>query len=313
MESVIVLGAKGRFGRAAVAAFEAAGWDVTALARSWSGQGPSARRVSVDVTDVDALCRACAGHDVIVHAAHPPYQHWATEVPRITAAVIAAARASGATVAIPGNIYVYGARLPAILQETTPWSGDTGKGAIRTRMERDFRDSGLRCFVLRGGDFIEPKRTGNWFDSQIAIKAWAGKFCYPGPRDLPHAWAYLPDMARAMADLAKLRAQFDDFEEFGFGGYTLTGNDLLRLTGKAVSQELRCARFPWWALRVMSVWSPLMREVNEMRYLWMRGHAIDDTKLRMTLPGFVSTPPKVAIASSLAPYAPAHIRPLVAA
>lgn len=39
MSKVVVLGAKGRFGRAAVVAFKAAGWSVREVARNWDGQG----------------------------------------------------------------------------------------------------------------------------------------------------------------------------------------------------------------------------------------------------------------------------------
>ncbi len=43
-----------------------------------------------DVTDRAAIAKACAGHDVIVNAVHPPYPDWAAQVPLITDAVIAA-------------------------------------------------------------------------------------------------------------------------------------------------------------------------------------------------------------------------------
>ncbi|WP_299729887.1 NAD(P)H-binding protein [uncultured Tateyamaria sp.] len=294
MGHVIVLGAKGRFGRAAVAAFEAAGWNVTALARSWpAGAGPT--RVLLDVTDVAALKQACAGQDVIVNAVHPPYHHWPTAVPRITAAVIAAAQSSGATVMIPGNIYNYGADLPPVLSETTPWVGNTGKGAIRIRMEQAYRDAGIRTIVLRSGDYFEGAKTGNWFEDHIAPKAAQGKLSYPGPRDLPHAWAYLPDMARALVGLAEQRERFDIFEEFGFEGYTLTGDELGALIGQIMDREMRFTRFPWWAVRTTALWSPLMREVLEMRYLWNRAHSMDGRKLRAALPGFVPTPVEVAL------------------
>ncbi len=305
MPSVIVLGANGRFGRAAVDAFGQQGWDVTALARSWPTP-PATRHVTVDVTDSAALADACMGHDVIVNAINPPYHHWARVLPAITRAVISAAQASGATVMIPGNVYTYGTVLPERLCEDTAHVGDTRKGRLRIQMETAYRDSGVRTIVLRGGDFIEAEKTGAWFDSHMAHKAWEGKFSYPGPRDLPHAWAYLPDMARAMALLASRRAQMAPFEEFGFEGMTLTGDDLGALVSDAVGRDVRFTGFPWVALRIMALWSPLMREVLEMRYLWQRPHRVDGSKLRRMVPEFEPTPAAKAIAQSLAPYSPAR-------
>jgi len=304
MSSVIVLGAKGRFGRAAFSAFAAAGWSVTRAGRGLLGPGC----VDVDATDSAALIRACAGHDVIVHAVNPPYHHWADAVPKLTAAVIAAARMSGATVMVPGNVYNYGTSLPTNLTEATPWVVSTRKGGIRIRMEDAFRDSGVRTIVLRGGDFIEAAQTGNWFDSHIAHKVRAGVLTYPGPQDRVHAWAYVPDMARACVALAGRRSEFATFEEFGFTGYALTGEDLAMLVQEVVGRPIRVRGFPWAAVRVAALWSPLMREVLEMRYLWDRPHQIDGTKLRNALPGFIATPAEQAIAEALGHHTPADAK-----
>lgn len=40
----------------------------------------------------------------------------------------------------------------------------------------------------------------------------------------------------------------------------------------------------------MGLFSPLLREVVEMRYLWNVPHALDGTKLRAALPAFAPTP-----------------------
>lgn len=295
MPSVIVLGARGRFGRSAAQAFAAGDWDVTRAGRGLTGPDS----MDVDATDADAVLHACAGHDVIVNGVNPPYDHWTQVVPIVTQAVIAAAQASGATVMIPGNVYNYGCTLPPVLREDTPWVANTRKAGIRIRMEHAYRDSGVKTIVLRGGDFLEAAQTGNWFDSYIAPKAQQGKMTYPGPRDKVHAWAYLPDMARALVGLADRRADFAQFEEFGFGGYALTGNEMIALVEQALGKPMRVSRFPWFALRVMALWSPLMREVLEMRYLWNRPHAVDGGKLRAALPEFRPTPVAAAISRSV--------------
>ncbi|MEL6619407.1 MAG: NAD(P)H-binding protein [Pseudomonadota bacterium] len=304
MPSVIILGATGRFGRAAAIAFADAGWRVTQTARHWPRATPD--KITVTPTDPDALIRAVTGHDVIVNALNPPYPDWADQVPRITDAVIAAARATGATVLIPGNVYNYGSAMPALLNEDTPWHANTQKGAIRIRMERAYRDSGVRTIVLRAGDFLDTAQGGNWFDSHIAVKAWQGTLMYPGPRDAVHAWAWLPDMARAAVGLAERRADFAAFEEFGFAGYTLTGDALVELVQQVVGRPMRIRRMPWPLVRAMGLFSPLMREVTEMRYLWRVPHRVDGSKLSRTLPDLIQTAPADAITHALAAWKPQH-------
>ncbi|MGC1494386.1 MAG: NAD(P)H-binding protein [Sulfitobacter sp.] len=300
MGKVIILGAKGRFGRAASTAFQAEGWDVVDYARNWQDAGAGkAARITGDVMDSKALGAACRGCDVIVNAINAPYQDWKARLPGITASVIDAARTSGATVMIPGNVYNYGADMPAVLTEKTPWRATTRKGKLRIEMEQSCRDAGVPTIVIRGGDFIERKKSGNWFDSQIAKKAHEGKTIYPGPRDVLHAWAYLPDMARVTALVAGQRDSFDPFEEFGFSGFGITGDALVAAIGRAVGQKQKVSGLPWPIIWMMGLYSAPMREIHEMAYLWRAPHVIDDSKLMQLLPDFTPTSLEEAMATVL--------------
>ena len=291
MKKVIVLGTKGRFGRAACKAFVDAGWQVTALARRWD-EAPCKDLITLtgDAFAAGQLATACLGQNVIVNAVNPLYPNWAEELPKLTTSVINAAKASGACVMIPGNMYNYGADMPVNVLEDTPWNPTTRKGALRVEMENAYRAAGVDTIVLRGGDFIEQTKTGGWFDTYIAASSAEGKSMYPGPLDQVHSWAYLPDMARAMAALADKRADFETFEEFVFEGYNITGTDLIEVIEQTTRTPQKVAGLPWILLRFWGVFSPLMYEVYEMRYLWRVPHAVDGTKLRRVLPDFRATP-----------------------
>lgn len=309
-ETVFILGATGRFGAAAADAFAAAGWRVRRQVRPGrTAEGPG-EAVPVDVLDHEALTAAAMGADVIVHALNPPYPDWATEVPRLTKAAIVAARRSGAAVLIPGNLYNYGARLPDRLTEATPEAADHEKARLRIEMEEAWRASGVPTIVLRAGDFIDTKAGDNWFEGQITKDVAKGRIMYPGPLDRVHAWAYLPDMARAATMLAEGRARLAPFEMVNFPGYALTGDELIALVERALGRSLKRRRPPWGLVRLMGLVSPLMREVGAMRYLWDRPHRVDGARLAALLPGFEATPPDQAVRSSLAgsgrgPLAPA--------
>ncbi|MEM7520969.1 MAG: NAD-dependent epimerase/dehydratase family protein [Pseudomonadota bacterium] len=291
MSKVIILGAKGRFGRAATQAFLKAGWEVSVFGRRWAGRAPERTTVFTgDATDPAALIAACKGHDLIVNAINPPYEDWSRELPKITAAVIAAARASEATVIIPGNVYNYGANAPQHLNEKTAWAPTSRKGALRVEMEQAYRAAMVRTLVIRGGDYLERAKSGNWFDAQIAAQAHAGKVVYPGALDRVHAWAYLPDMARAAVMLAEIRGRFSAFEEFCFEGYSLTGAELVDQIAEATGKAQRVRGLPWFLVKLLGLIQPTMREIVEMRYLWNIPHRLDGAKLAKALPDFAPTP-----------------------
>jgi len=58
---------------------------------------------------------------------------------------------------LPGNVYNFGAGMPAVLREDTPQQAHTRKGRIRIAMEQRMRQTGeegaLRSVVLRAGFF----------------------------------------------------------------------------------------------------------------------------------------------------------------
>lgn len=306
--TVLILGANGRFGRAATRAFSAAGWQVRAATRS--GQGPTGPRITpvvCDVMQVAAVQQAARGADVIVHAVNPGYQHWARLMPTQTENIIAAGLASGVTVMIPGNVYIFGENAPEIYSEDLPCAPTTRKGALRVAEQSAFEQAaaqGLQTVILRGGDFIEGTKTGSWFENHIVNKAQQGRFTYPGRMDVVHAWAYLPDMARAMVLLAQKRTELPCFARYGFEGFSLTGEQLRTAVAAAVGKPLKPATIPWPLLRVIGVVNPVLREVIEMRYLWDTPHRIDGTALRAALPDFVPTPLSEAMASIFAPVTP---------
>jgi nucleoside-diphosphate-sugar epimerase len=146
---------------------------------------------------------------------------------------------------------------------------------------------------------MEREATGNWFDSQITKNLTKGSVMYPGPLDRVHAWAYLPDMARAMAALAGKRHEFANFEDFGFPGYSLTGQALINAISEVAGRELTIKTLPWPLLRLLGLIMQDMREVAEMAYLWHTPHAIDGTKLAAALPDFQATPLADALTDAL--------------
>ncbi|MCL6283087.1 epimerase [Ruegeria sp. 2012CJ41-6] len=283
-DMVLILGANGRFGRNAAQTFRQAGWQVRLFDRK-----------------TDDLSVAATGVDVIVNAWNPPYDQWAGTVPGLTRQVIAAARVSGAMVILPGNVYVFGEDAPARLDEKTPHRATNPLGRVRIDMEAAYRRSGVQTLILRAGDFIDTVPSGNWFDKVMLAGLGRDRFTYPGDPDQPHAWAFLPDLARAAVALAGMRAHLDRFEDVPFPGYTLTGRSLFEAVQKAHGARLKLHRFNWLPVRLLSpVWK-MGRHLVEMRYLWSKPHALEGTRFATLLPDFENTPLDAALSTALVP------------
>lgn len=280
--TVLILGSTGRFGSAAAEAFHAAGWTVRPYDRA-SGD----------------LARAAWGADVIVNAWNPAYPDWPSQVPGLTDKVIKVARQTGAAVIIPGNVYVFGEQTPAPWSEETPHAATNELGRIRIALEAAYRAAGVRTIVLRAGDFIDIGATGNWFDRVVTAKLARGVVQYPGNPEIPHAWAYLPDMARAAVMLAEMRETLPAFADIPFPGFTLTGTELAAALSRALGRPLRLKRYPLLPLRLLSpVWS-MARRLVEMSYLWRTPHWLDGARFDALLPEFRATRLEAALATAV--------------
>ncbi|CUH79813.1 hypothetical protein [Tropicibacter naphthalenivorans] len=281
---VLILGGSGRFGRNMAEAFWNAGWSVTLHDRKRG-----------DLT-ADA-----EGVDVIVHGWNPPYDQWEGQVAEQMQRVIAAAKASRATILYPGNVYVFGADAAPDFGPHQPHGATNPMGQIRINAERALRDSGCRVILLRAGDFLDTQASGNWFDMQMAKTLKKGVLTYPGDPDVPHAWAFLPDMARAAVKLVERRDSLPTFADIAFPGYTLTGRALAELCAQAIQKPVQVKRMSWLPLQVLRPFWGMARRLLEMRYLWDKPHFLTEDSLAEALPDFTATDPAEAVAAAVAP------------
>ena len=170
---------------------------------------PRTRVVEVDALDHAAVSEAAHGVDVVLHALNPTYQLWRTQALPLAYSALTAAEKAGATLMFPGNLYNYGSVLPEVIDETTPMRPTSHKGRIRVaiedRLQEAAEERGLRVIIVRAGDFFGSGR-GSWLDLVIAKDITRLRLTYPGPLEVAHEWAYLPNLARHAGALADQRA-----------------------------------------------------------------------------------------------------------
>ncbi|MBK9573311.1 MAG: sugar nucleotide-binding protein [Rhodoferax sp.] len=310
--TVLILGARGRFGLAAARAFADAGWRVLGQMRPGAQAGAD-ERIGVGwpptCTDTQARATAKRGAAVVVHALNPAYTNaaWRGQVAPMMEAAIAVTRALDATLMVPGNVYNFGAAMPAVLREDTPQLAQTVKGRIRIEMEAQLQRSGVRSVVIRAGGFFGSGR-GTWFDTAIVKRIQSGVFTHPGARGVGTAWAYLPDLARAFVAVAQQRAQLSAFEVLHFAGYQLSAQQwldaldpLARVQGWVAPQaHVKLTRLPWPVIRLGALLMPTWAALTEMRYLWDTPHALANDKLTALIGAEPHTPLPVAAQQALA-------------
>ena len=179
--------------------------------------------------------------------------------------------------------------------------GRVARGDLRVTVEERMREAaerGTQVLILRAGDFFGGGR-GSWFDLVMAKDIARGRLTYPGPLDVVHEWAYLPDLAAALARLAAARRRLGAFETFGFSGHAVTGREFAQAIRRALGRELRIERMSWWLVHALRWLVPLSRELSEIAYLWSIPHRIDGTKLASVIGDIPRTPFDEAVREAL--------------
>ena len=307
----LVIGATGAIGGETARALLAHGWRVRALTRDPAKQrasGGAIEWVKGDAMQRSDVLAAAKGAAVIFHGANPPrYENWATLVLPMLESSIAAAKASGARLLVPGNVYNYGPDALPVLSEDSPQHPLTRKGKVRVAMEEALKTAahdGVRSLILRAGDFFGPRQPASWVKNMMVTPGKpVTSVIYPGKPNVGHAWAYLPDLAETFAQLADREQALPAFDTFHFGGHWVErgvdfADAIRRVAGKP---KAPIKPLPLW-FHLATPFVGFLREAREMRYLWEVPVKLDNAKLRALLGSEPVTPLDEAIATTLRDY-----------
>lgn len=307
----MVIGITGSFGKAVAQELLARGWSLRALVRSpGEARKAFARDAAIAWIEGDALReedvrRASEGATLIVDGFNVAYEHWDPLVLDSAQIVAEVAADKKLTVLFPGNVYGFGPDFSEPFDEKAPRDAPTAKGALRNAIEDRFLEAsqkGAKVIILRCGDFFGPDLHGqNSWMSQIVEGALKGKkIVYPGPLDVPHQWAYLPDVAKSAVDLVEIGERLPAYASFHFGGHFVHPEELIEVIRDELDDAQRGVKgFPWRALGVLRYFSPMLRELMEMRYLWEEPVRLDGRLLEQTLGRVTHTPLREAIHATM--------------
>jgi nucleoside-diphosphate-sugar epimerase len=306
----LILGATGGIGGDVARQLFARGWRVRALHRNpdmLADRDDRFEWLRGDAMVRDDVVSAADGAQLIVHAVNPPgYRNWGGLVLPMIDNTIAAARAWGARILLPGTVYNYGPGAFPVLRESAMQEPVTHKGAIRVELERRLKEastSGARSLIVRAGDFFGPGSSANsWFSGGMLKPGRPLRsMFYPGRAGVGHQWAYVPDVAETMVRLLEQEHRLAPFATYHMRGHwDADGTRMIDAIRRAAGRpELKVRGFPWWALPVISPFSETLRELREMRYLWKEPVRLDNSALREDLGDEPHTPWDEAVGTTL--------------
>ena len=255
MSGKIVIFGYGPTGRATADRLLAEGREVVVAQRRAPAALPrGATFVACDALDRDSVIRAARQGEQFVVAIGFEYRGkvWREVWPRAIGNFVAACETTGARMAFIDNLYMYGPQT-APLVETMPLTTYGQKPAARAVATRIWMEAcaqgRARVAALRAPDFYGPG-VGLSFLGDTSIGAMAkGKAAFfIGSPDIPHDYAYVPDIGRAVATL--LAAPDDAYGQVWHVpcAPTRTTRQILQLAADALGVKLRLNILPEFLL-----------------------------------------------------------------
>lgn len=301
----VIVGA-GPVGSATARRLAAEGHRVRIVTRSGAGpEHPAIERIRADAADAAALRRLAEGAAALYNCANPPYHRWPADWPPLAASILAAAETAGAVLVTVSNLYAYGP-VDHPMVETGELAAKGTKGRVRATMWREalaaHRAGRVRVTELRSSDFFGPEVTSSSMGDRVVPALLAGKGVRVlGDPDAPRSWTYVPDVARTLVTLAT------DQRAWGRAWHT-PGNPPLSqraliecFCAAAGVPPVSVGRVPGAMLFAAGFFSPMVRELGEVRYQFDRPFVMDSTAATQTF-GITPTPLDEALSATVAWY-----------
>lgn len=298
-----VLGAAGGIGAAITRELTDRGHAVTAVSRRGDAGPAGAPRRSADLYDLDATTRACAGADVVVMAAQPPYHDWFGNWETMLDVVLHATAAAGARLVLVDNLYMYGA-VDDPITEASPEHATSAKGRLRAELGRRVlaahADGRVRATIGRFSDYYGPGGENSFVQALLLRPALAGKRMRAFiSADIPHTFHYLPDAARGFATLVEQESA-DGRAWILPAAPAPTQRELAGIVAGQLAQPHKVGLLGPAMVRTGGLFSAQFRELRHVFEQYDRPWVVDASAFDAAFGPIELTPHETAIAATIA-------------
>ncbi len=291
-----ILGGGGAIGTALARALNAYTNDVRIVAHNPKAVTGKEELVRADLRDPAATDTAIAGSEIAYLVVGLPYKTriWQRDWPQIIENVIAACQKHGTKLVFFDNVYLYAPEALADMQEDALIRPISGKGKIRAQIVARLlraQAAGLPLLIARSADFYGP---GAEKVSSVSIGILENlgknkKAFWQADDAKIHSFTFTEDAARATALLGNTPGAFGQAWHLPTSAERLTGKDFVALAASLMAVPPRHWVLKKSLMRLLGIFSPMMRELAEMQYQNDRDYFFNSQKFRKKFPEFKVT------------------------
>ncbi|MFN7116540.1 MAG: NAD-dependent epimerase/dehydratase family protein [Saprospiraceae bacterium] len=249
-----------------------------------------------DLSNPANFDQAVAGSDVVYLTVGFEYniKVWRKTWPQVVKATIEACEKHGAKLVFFDNVYSYDINAIPHMTEESPLNPPSKKGAVRKELLKMIFDAvqagRIEALVARGADFYGPKNTTSFLIETIYKPLKQGKAAtILASAKHKHTYTYTPDAAKATAILGNTPDAYNQTWHVPTDPNGLTQQQWVELFAKELNVKPKYNVIPKFAIGLLGLFVPFMRETHEMLYQWDRDYLLDSSKFEQRF-NFKPTP-----------------------
>lgn len=299
-----ILGANGVIGRELSKNLVAYTKDIRQVSRNPKKVNESDQLFSADLLDYAQVEKAVAGSDVVYLLAGLVYNAnvWQEQWPKVMRHTIDACKKHSSKLVFFDNVYAYG-RVQGTMTEQTPFNPNSKKGEVRAKIATALLDEvkakNLDAMIVRAADFYGPGALTSLTNETVASKLKSGGSSqWIGNPKAIHTFTYTPDAGKTVAILGNTPSAYNQTWHALTSKEKMTGEEYVRIACEIMHKPYKLQTLPAWAVSVLGLFIPVLREFKEMMYQFDYDYIFDSTKFEKAFDQ-VATPYKQGIAETL--------------
>jgi nucleoside-diphosphate-sugar epimerase len=239
-----------------------------------------------DLTSESDVEEAVRGSEIVYLVAGLPYNInvWEKHWPLVMQNVINACKKQQAKLVFFDNIYMYDPNHLSPMDENTPINPVSKKGVVRAKIAKMLMDEVekgiLKALIARCADFYGPKIERNGMLREMVFNNFAEgkKANWLSSVKYKHSITYTPDAGIATAMLGNTEDAYNQVWHLPTASNPPTGKEWIEMIASEMGVEPRYQVASKLIMRIMGLFTPILKELPEMMYQYDRDYVFDSSK-----------------------------------
>lgn len=238
-----------------------------------------------DLSDPNQVDQAVAGSEVVYLMVGFDYKYsvWQENWPKLMKATIDACARHRAKLVFFDNVYMYDQTAIPHMTEESPLNPPSKKGKVRKEIAdmlmTAVKEGKIQGLIARSADFYGPKNDKSFLIEVVyknLLKKKKANWFMDATKT--HSFTYTPDAAKATALLGNTPDAFNQVWHLPTDPTRLNGQQMIELFAKEMNASSKYTVFSMFALKLVGIFVPLLREMPEMMYQYNRDYFFDSSK-----------------------------------